>query len=125
MATLNFKQSVNYPGHILLVPVTLMGAMPYTVQAVLDTGAGISMFNQGIALAVGITDIYGGTSREVRSASGNTETSYIHQVAIEILGRRLTIPIAFGTWNFNVLGMEGFFEQFVFGLDHRAKTFYV
>ncbi len=103
----------------------LRGAMPYSVQALLDTGAGISTFNEGIALAIGITDLYSGIARPLGAASGTGVTGYIHPVTIEIWGRRLVIPIAFSNWNVNVLGMQGFFDQIRFGLDHASNTYYV
>lgn len=125
MPTISYSSVESYTGHAIWVPVILHGLTSATTLAVLDTGASISVFNQGFAQAIGITDLHSGTSRVMGSASGAPDTAYIHVVSIEVWGRKLPVPIAFGTWNYNLLGMQGFFEQLGFGLDHGARRYYV
>lgn len=100
----------------------------FTVQAVLDTGAAISYFDRALLPPLGITDVTTGRPIDLRAASGERSTGYVHSVNIEFVGHPMTIPVAFcPDWpegTDNLLGMEGFFEQLRAAFEHRARRFY-
>jgi hypothetical protein len=100
----------------------------FTVQAVLDTGAAISYFDRALLPPLGITDVTAGRPIDLRAASGERSTGYVHSVNIEFVGHPMTIPVAFcPDWpegTDNLLGMEGFFEQLRAAFEHRARRFY-
>ena len=57
------------------------------------------------------------------------DLGYVHPIALEWLGYRLTVPIAFvPSWAEdidNLLGMKGFFDQLLVGFHHRERLVYV
>ncbi len=78
---------------------------------------------------LGIGDITTGDRIELAVATGEAHIAYVHRLEVDILGQRLGIPVAFcpgwpsGTQN--LLGMRGFLDQLLVGLDHAAKTLFV
>ena len=112
--------------HGVKLTVTLFakGGPQFDVQALLDSGAAISVFDRAYASAIGIDDIPSGRPVPVQAANEEhqTATGYVHDIVIEVLGRTLLIPAVFvpdwpeGTPN--LLGMEGFFTRWAFGFQH-------
>ena len=127
MTTVSFNSQHSYTGHSIMVDVRLLdSALPYTIQAVLDTGAVISTFDEQIAATIRISDVTTGTPRDYFAADGQKATGYIHVVRVEVWGKTLPIPVAFVPgWKANLLGMQGFLEQLIFGLDHARRAYYV
>lgn len=126
MTTLTFARELGYPGHSIRVPIRIHGGpQPFTVSAILDTGAAISVMDSTFTSQLGIVDYTSGAHRELRAANGQRADGYIHSVRIEIWGNLMVIPIAFTPRFPTLLGMEGFFDQLQFGLVHAAKKYYV
>jgi hypothetical protein len=113
--------------HTVSLPIRLEN-LPYLVEAILDTGASVSVFDRALLPDLGISDVTVGTEIPVAVANGQRGKAYLHSLEIEILGHRLTVPIGFcpdwpeGTKN--LLGMRGFFEQSLVAFDHQGRTIY-
>jgi hypothetical protein len=60
-------------------------------------------------------------------ANADTAAGWVHDIEIDLLGRRLVIPVVFcPDWNMrNLLGMRGFMDQLTFAVDHRAHRLYL
>jgi len=135
MITLRFEAGQNYgasTNHRTLIPIRLLpptGA-PFVVDALLDTGAGVSKFDHALLSRLGIADVTTGVKTDATAANGQTNTAYIHDVRLEFFGNHMTVPIAFcPDWQeglTNLLGMRGFFERMLAAFDHRnRKLFYL
>lgn len=99
-----------------------------TVNALLDTGAEFSVFDKSLAQALGVVDISSGRALRLRTADEREYVGYQHNVTIEFLGHRVSVPVAFcPDWPEgidNLLGMGGFFDRFIVAFDHRARAVY-
>lgn len=111
------------------IPLEIVGQnIPYRIEAVLDTGAFISIFNCSILGSIGINDVTTGRAMPFESAEGRTAQGFIHDVQIAIWGTQLTIPVGFvPTWPdvSHLLGMEGFLEQVLIAIEHGRRNYYV
>jgi hypothetical protein len=123
--TLSFERDLDYGDtHTISVPVRLEN-LPYLIDAILDTGAAVSAFDRALLPDLGISDVRSGTEIELTTANDEHGKGYIHSVRVEVLGRVLTIPVAFcpdwpeGTRN--LLGMRGFFEQALIAFEHQNR----
>jgi hypothetical protein len=118
--------------HRIVLPVQVIVAdgSGFEIQALLDTGSGISVFDKGLVGYLGIPDVTTGAVVEITSASqvGTSDTGYIHELSVVILDRSLTIPVVFcPSWpegTVNVLGMRGFFDHWLFAIDHARRRLY-
>lgn len=126
MKVLSFEQEFAYGDtHRISVPIRVEN-LPYLIDAILDTGAGVSCFDRRLLPHLGIADVRTGRPIEMRAADNNLCWGYLHTVRVEFLGRALAIPVAFcpdwpeGTPN--LLGMRGFFEQMLVAFDHQNRT---
>lgn len=135
---INFAEQYYYDGadddHRPLVVVRLFppNAPPLTINALLDTGAEWSVFSKALAPDLGIPDVTQGALRTVplQTADNTPERlGFVHEIELEWLGNRLTVPIAFvREWPDdidNLIGMQGFFEELVVGFHHQQRMVYV
>lgn len=128
-ALLTFDEELDYGDrHRISIPIRVEN-LPYQVEALIDTGAGVSCFDRALLPDLAIGDVTTGIAIPVRSANDAVAgTGYLHSIRIEIFGRDMTIPVAFcpdwpeGTPN--LLGMRGFFEQMLIGFDHQQRRMY-
>jgi Aspartyl protease len=129
---LTFEERVAYVHalHSLSVPLRILpltGA-PFTVNAILDTGAAMSTLDRALAARLGIADVTSGTPTPVRLPDSSYADAFSHDVTVELFGRRLLLPaLMCPSWpegTENLLGMKGFFEQILFGLNHAERAFY-
>jgi len=127
-----FDDIYPYSGHsievrIHLVPPPAIG-VPFLQNALLDTGAGITFLDNQLLPSLGIADVFAGVYRPITAANGSQGHGYIHDVTLDIWGRRLTIPAVFcPAWapgTPNLLGMEGFLDKLRVGLVHRQSRLY-
>jgi len=128
MTSLTFDDEFSYGNrHAITLPVRLEN-LPYLIEALLDTGAAVSLFDSALLPDLGISDITAGQRVELRAANNEKGIGYVHSLQIEILGRRLMIPVAFSEdWpqgTRNLLGMRGFFEQVLVAFEHRERKFH-
>jgi hypothetical protein len=131
---LSFKDrllySVNEHAIFTSVEVHPPTGASFEVQALIDTGAEMSRFDHSLLPQFGIADVTSGLKTLVASANqaGTSDTGYIHDVEVRILGRLMTIPVVFcPAWphgTTNLLGMEGFFDHWHFAIHHSLRRLY-
>ena len=97
----------------------------YTSSAVLDTGAWTSVFAVTLAPLFGIVDVDSGEETWLRLPNGEEVLAYSHPCRLQVLGRWLTIRVAFSPQlpsdMVNLLGMRDLFEELVVGFTHRER----
>lgn len=128
---LQFEEEHTYGlAHRATVPVTFPTGVPgpFTITAILDTGAWTSVFSRSIAPRLGILDVTTGQRERFTLPNGDEVWGYSHATQIEFLGHTLSIPLAFCP-DFplnspNLLGMRGFFEQLTVALEHGSRKVY-
>jgi hypothetical protein len=125
MTLLSFDRELAYGNtHTITVPIRVQN-LPYLIDAVLDTGAAVSVFDRALLPDLGISDVRSGTEIDLRPADNECRKGYLHPLRIEVLGHTLLIPVAFcpdwpeGTRN--LLGMRGFFEQTLMAFEHQNR----
>ena len=126
MKRLELRDEHLYSGHKALVSVRLPTARtPTWVRMTVDSGAEISVLNRAFAPMLGLT-IEEGDFFSLKVASGDIAPAYRHDVTIDVLTRRMVIPILMcPEWDTeNLLGMEGFFDQTVIAFDHARHRIY-
>jgi len=111
--------------HIPLIDVTLTNSKNIIkVNAVVDSGAAISLFKGSVARELGIK-LEDGEKKIFQTASSKL-VGYIHEVHAEVAGNSFECKIAFsddlGT-SFNMLGRLSVFENFLIKFDERKKQF--
>lgn len=127
---LNFDDIYPYSGHSIEVRIHIVPpvGVPFLQNAWIDTGAGITFLDNQLLPSLGVTDVTTGVYRAVTAANGGLGDGYIHDVNLDIWGRRLTIPALFcPAWSPgtpNLLGMEGFLDKLRIGLAHRQNRLY-
>ena len=104
---------------------------PVTQQSIdalahIDTGASASLFDGGLATAIGI-DLLAGRRSGVSFVSGGGLSCCLHEVSVqhEVLGN-FEIPLAFSTSEIrrNVLGRD-FLAYVQLGFNERDLEFYI
>lgn len=82
-------------------------------QALVDSGATISIFGEEVAEALGIEIEKG--EKTILSGIGGRIIGYVHRVRIRVAGKEFLCPIVFSREylvSFNLLGREEFFKRF-------------
>lgn len=92
------------------------------MSALIDSGATTSIFRPEVAERLGIT-IEKGKEVDLSGVGGRIK-GYLHELDIEVTGRKFKCPIIFSheyTVSLNLLGRESFFEKFVIIFDEKKK----
>lgn len=92
-------------------------------SALIDSGATISIFRPEVAKQLGI-EIEKGKEVYLTGVGGRIK-GYLHNLKIEVAGKRFTCPIIFSyefTVSFNLIGREKFFKNFVIIFDEKKKV---
>lgn len=100
----------------------LIGEKRIRSQALIDSGATISIFGEETAYSLGI-DIEKG-KRIILGGVGGRIVGYIHQLRIRVAGAEFSCPVVFSREylvSFNLLGRQGFFDQFMITFDEKHK----
>ncbi|MEX2158667.1 MAG: retropepsin-like aspartic protease [Dehalococcoidia bacterium] len=131
MIGLRYQHHYNGPDDydLINVVVRVFGtneAPPISINALLDTGAEHSVFDKALLPLLEIADVTVGTPYLVQTADNREAMGYLHDLDVEFLGYQFTVPVGFvPAWPEgidNLLGMGGFFDQMVFGIDHRTRN---
>lgn len=105
-----FNGSVYFP----VIPlVFIVGDKRIRSQALVDSGATISIFGDETANSLGINIVSG--KRIILGGVGGRIVGYIHNLKIRIANKEFFCPIVFSreyTVSFNLLGREAVFNQF-------------
>ncbi len=92
------------------------------VSALVDSGAIISLFNSGVAKALGIETEKGEMFKP--TGIGGSIVSYIHEIILKVEDTEIKIKVAF-TDNLavpiNLIGREGFFDAFSVLFNDKEK----
>jgi hypothetical protein len=128
MIALSFDQELSYGDtHVVSVPIRVEN-LPYLIDAILDTGASVSTFDRALLPDLHISDVRTGIEIDLMAANNQRGKGYLHPLQIEILGNRLSVPVAFSPdWpegTKNLLGMRGFFEQALVAFEHQRRRLY-
>jgi hypothetical protein len=134
MTTIRFRQEFAYDGPadddqiIVTIRIFPPNGPPLWQNALLDTGAEYSLFDRALLPLLRIANLTSGRPYKVDLANNERKDAYLHNLDIEFGGHRITVPVGFSN-DFpegvvNVLGMKGFFDQFVFGLDHQTRMLF-
>ncbi|MBI1869520.1 aspartyl protease family protein [Candidatus Gottesmanbacteria bacterium] len=105
-----FNGSVYFP---VISLVFIVGEKRIRSQALVDSGATISIFGEETANSLGI-DIETG-KRIILGGVGGRIVGYVHAVKVRIAGKEFLCPVVFSheyLVSFNLLGRETVFEQF-------------
>ena len=97
-----------------VVPVRIFGRRPILVDAFIDSGADLSLFDASVAEALGI-DHQKGTKLRITMGDGDQITAYRYQLLVQFSRYTFKAPICFSTAlgsGFNLLGRSGFFDKF-------------
>lgn len=135
MPSLDFPVEHDYNNgpddHEVAVQIRLFptAGIPLVINALIDTGASISMFDRSLVPLLGIADVTTGFKFQVTAANNQISDAYAHDIALEFLGQRMTVPVGFcPSWpdgTPNLLGMKGFCDQLHLGLKHRDRLLFV
>ena len=109
-----FKYHYNGEGYFPVIPfyVSARGKQ-LKLQALIDSGATISVFKDEVAEQLEI-EIENGKEIYLGGVGGRIK-GYIHELRLEIAGKKLICPVVFSREylvSFNLLGREAFFKQF-------------
>ncbi len=131
MKFIGFPHEMGYPSsaHNVYARVRFPDARtPTVINALLDTGAAITVLNRKYAKHLNIPKITGSKdSIPLTLATGKTVLGYVHPVRIEFLGKPMLIDAAFVPTEDtqDLLGMRGFFDQMQVAFDHARRKVYV
>lgn len=97
-----------------IVPlVFLIGNKRIRSQALIDSGATISIFGEETANSLGINIEKG--EKTILGGVGGRIVGYVHKLRLRIAGKEFLCPIVFSREylvSFNLLGRQGFFKRF-------------
>ena len=99
------------------------GKLVLKTEALVDSGANISVFSSDIADYLGLELIKG--KQIYLQGIGGRIVGYIHKVKINVANVSFLCPIVFSAeliTSFNILGREGFFKKFIISFDELHHT---
>ena len=102
------------------------GKLVLKTEALVDSGANISVFSSDIADYLGLELIKG--KQIYLQGIGGRIVGYIHKVKVDIANISFSCPIVFSAeliTSFNILGREVFFEKFVVSFDELHHTLFL
>ena len=106
-----------------VIPVVICyGTRELQYEALVDSGADVSLFDWEIANALGIKTT-GGTPYEVLGVGGGISVYYFHTVVLTVGEVSYKTKIGFTgnptgqTIPYGILGQRGFFDKFIVGFD--------
>lgn len=109
-----FKYYSNGEGYFPIIPLYITTqSQQLKLHALIDSGATISVFKDEVAEQLGIK-IERGKEVYLGGVGGRIK-GYIHELRLEIAGRKLLCPVVFSHEyfvSFNLLGREVFFKSF-------------
>jgi len=106
-----------------IIPVTIVfGVNEVVTDALVDSGANISIFRQEISECLGL-EIESGEETLLQGLGGRV-IGYIHEVKIKIEQVSFPCKVVFSrefTVGINILGRQGFFQEFKIIFDERNR----
>lgn len=114
-------------GFMPIIPVTLMkGGCFITVEALVDSGAGRSVFDAELAETLGIPRVEDGLAQTFEGVTGHRLTGYCHDITLIVGGSHfhdITVTFSYDMPDnaVNILGQEDFFDLFPIKFTHRKR----
>ena len=109
-----FPYYFNGSDYFPVIPlVFLIGKKRVRSQALLDSGATISIFGKEVAETLGIEVERG--EKTILGGVGGRIVGYVHKLRLRVAGKDFVCPIVFSREylvSFNLLGREEFFKRF-------------
>jgi predicted aspartyl protease len=111
-------------GYYPIIEVTLFhGTNIFRTDALIDSGANISVFQGEIAEILGINITKG--EKRIFQGVGAKVTGYIHNIEILVGTDRINCRVAFSnemSTSLNILGRDNFFKHFLVTFDEHKKN---
>ncbi len=118
-----FKYHYNGEGYFPVIPFYVSaGGKQLKLRALIDSGATISVFKDEVAEQLEI-EIESGKEIYLGGVGGRIK-GYIHELNLEIVGKKLFCPVVFSREylvSFNLLGREAVFNQFKIIFEEKKK----
>lgn len=106
-----------------IVPLRFhIGKTTIDSSASVDSGATVSIFRADVASNLGL-DIEKGTEIWLGGVGGHIK-GYLHNVKIEVAGKKFVCPIVFSREylvSFNLLGRQEFFQRFKISFEEKKN----
>jgi len=120
---IKFKYATRKDRKFPIIPITLIKEnVEIDTDALIDSGANISVFREEIAECLEVT-IEDGEEILLQGLGGRI-VGYIHELRIKLDDEEFPCKVVFSkelTVGLNILGREGFFEYFQVTFNERAK----
>lgn len=117
-----YQQFQNEP-FLPAIPIVLIYKKKvWLLNALVDSGATISVFQSSIARELGIR-VEKGKRIELKAA-GTRIVAYLHKIKLRFAGKTFPTIIGFSDEllvNYNILGRKGFFDRFRITFDEANK----
>jgi hypothetical protein len=114
-----FRKDKSYP----IIPIKISsGSLTLKTEALVDSGANISVFSSDIADYLELV-LTGGKQIYLQGVGGRI-VGYIHKVKIDISGISFRCPIVFSAeliTSFNIIGRDAFFDKFLITFDEARR----
>ena len=120
---IKFKYSARRDRKFPIIPITLIKEnVEIDIDALVDSGANISVFREEIAecLEIAIED----GEEILLQGLGGRIVGYIHEIKVRVDDEEFPCKVVFSkelTVGLNILGREGFFEYFQVSFNERGK----
>ena len=106
-----------------IIPVTpLVNSTTFETNAIVDSGATLSLFHAPIARDLGI-DVEAGEKHVFQGVSAKL-IGYIHNIKMLIAGKEINCKVAFSdelSTSFNLLGRETVFAKFIIIFNEKDR----
>lgn len=124
LSPLTFPYKTDAKGNLFpIVPVALkFNRLKKEFFALVDSGATVSVFRAEVAESLGI-EIQKGKEIYLGGVGGHIK-GYLHQLKIELAGKKFACPIVFSheyLVSFNLLGRQEFFKRFKILFEERKN----
>jgi len=120
----SFPYYFNGSDYFPVIPlVFIIGGKRIRSQALVDSGATISIFGEEVAETLGI-EIEKGEQTMLGGVGGRI-VGYIHTLPIRVAGKEFLCPIVFSREylvSFNLLGREEFFKRFSITFEEKKNS---
>ncbi|MBI5621040.1 retropepsin-like domain-containing protein [Candidatus Gottesmanbacteria bacterium] len=114
----------NGSGYFPVTPlIFLIEGKRFRSQALIDSGATISIFGEETAQTLGIEIEKG--EKIILGGVGGRIVGYVHKLQVRIAKKEFICPFVFSREylvSFNLLGREGFFEQFQITFNEKRHV---
>ncbi len=103
-----------------LIPIEIPGVS--IVDALVDSGASVSLFEISIAKVLGLPVESG--ARQILGGAGGRIVAYRHEVPVRVAGRLLPLKVCFSyeyTPSVSLLGRDNFFRNFLVTFDESGQ----